>query len=162
VPPIIMRNKYAAMKHASRNLKSRSKRHPGRLSFSPIRTTPHEKPHPVAMILELKVQDCPVDLLVDTGADGVLFFENRLRRRIPNLGTEGKMNEVMVRRQLRAKQTVLPGVSLGPRNLDLRVLLIKGPASDVLPGIDGYWGTASFKARRIDFNFARNKLSWLE
>ncbi len=114
------------------------------------------------MILELKVQDCTVDLLVDTGVEGVLLFGDRLRRRIPNLRTEGKMNEVMVGRQLRAKQTVLPGVSLRPRNLDLRVLLIKGPASGVLPGIDGYWGTSLFKARRIDFNFALNKLRWLE
>jgi hypothetical protein len=120
------------------------------------------KPHPVVMILELKVQDCPVDLLVDTGIEGVVLFEDRLRSRIPNLRTEGNIDEITIGSHSRGKQAILPGVRLGARNLDLRVLLMNGPRSGVLSGIDGYWGTASFKARRIDFNLAMNKLSWQE
>lgn len=116
----------------------------------------------MAVILELKVQDYPVDLLVDTGIEGVVLFEDRLRRQIPHLRTEGAMDKITIGKQLRAKRTVLTGVRLGPRTLDLKVYLMKGPASKVLPGIDGYWGISSLKAGRIDFNFATNKLSWQE
>jgi predicted aspartyl protease len=134
-----------------------------KLSFTTVRAgAPLMKPHPVAMILELRVQDCPVDLLVDTGSEGVVLFEDRIRSRIPQLRTEGNFESVMIGRQLLSKQTILPAISFGSRTLDLKVYLLKGPPGDVLPGIDGYWGTASFKARRIEFNFAANKLSWRE
>jgi predicted aspartyl protease len=134
-----------------------------KLFFRPVQTgVTLVKPHPVVMILELKVQDCPVHLLVDTGIEGVVLFEDQLRRRIPNLRTEGNIDEITIGSHSRAKQAILPGVRLGARNLDLRVLLVNGPRSGVLSGIDGYWGTASFRARRIDFNLSMNKLSWQE
>ena len=111
------------------------------------------------MILELRVQDCPVNLLVDTGIEGIVLFEDRLRSRIPQLHTEGNMDSILIG-QSHAKQAILPSVRLGTRTVDLRVLLLKGPHGDALPGLDGYWGTTSFRAHRIDFNFATNKLSW--
>jgi predicted aspartyl protease len=120
------------------------------------------RPHPTVMILELRVQDCPVDLVVDTGVEGVVLFEDRLRSRLPQLRTEGNVDGFTVGRESRAKQAVLPRVRLGARTRDLKVLLMKGPHGDVLPGIDGYWGTASIKAHHIDFNFATNRLSWEE
>jgi hypothetical protein len=136
-----------------------------KLFFAAVQTSatsvkPH--PHPTVMILELRVQDCPVDLVVDTGVEGVVLFEDRLRSRIPQLRTEGNAGGFTIGRDSRAKQAVLPQVRLGARTTDLKVLLMKGPHGDVLPGIDGYWGTASIKARRINFNFATNRLSWQE
>ena len=134
-----------------------------KLFFSPIQTSePRGTHHPVAMVITLKVQDCEVDLLVDTGMEGVLLFEDRLRSRIPNLKTESKISEITIGRKSRARQAVLSGVRLGARTLDLTVFLMKGPPGATLPGIDGYWGPASLKARRIDFDFASNKLSWHE
>ena len=131
-----------------------------KLFFSTVQNGPPSvKPHPVAMILELRVQDCPVNLLVDTGIEGIVLFEDRLRSRIPQLQTEGNMDGILIG-QSHAKQAILPRVRLGARTVDLRVLLLKGPHGDALPGLDGYWGTTSFKAHRIDFNFATNKLSW--
>jgi hypothetical protein len=132
-----------------------------KLFFSPLQSGgPVVKPHPVAMILQLQVQGRPVDLLVDTGIEGIVLFEDRVRNRIPQLRTEGKVEGMPSLRQKHAKQAILPGVRLGARTADLGVLLLKGPQGHVLPGIDGYWGTASFKAHRIDFDFAMNKLSW--
>jgi hypothetical protein len=112
------------------------------------------------MILELRVQDCPVDLVVDTGIEGIVLFEDRLRRRIPNLRTEDNVEGLTIGRQSRAKQATLPQVQSGARTTNLKVLLPQGPHGNILPGIDGYWGTASIKARRIDFNFATKRLSW--
>jgi hypothetical protein len=49
---------------------------------------------------------------------------------------------------------------LGNRNLDGTVFLIKEPPGNVMSGIDGFLGTAAFKARRIDLNFETNQLAW--
>jgi predicted aspartyl protease len=134
-----------------------------KLFFSPVQSPDSPaKPHPVAMIIELQVQDGLLDFLVDTGIEGVVLFEDRLRSRIPQLHTDGKTEGFTIGRKLRAKQTILPGVRLGTRILDLRALLVEGPHGNALPGIDGYWGTALFRARRINFDFARSSLSWQE
>jgi hypothetical protein len=120
------------------------------------------KAHPVAMILQVQVQGCPLDLLVDTGIESVVLFEDRLRGRMPQLRTEGNVDALMIGQQSHAKLAILPGVRLGPRTTELKVFLIKGPPGDVLSGIDGYWSTTSLKTHRIDFNFTMNKLSWQE
>jgi predicted aspartyl protease len=117
-------------------------------------------PHPTAMMIELRVQGRPVDLLVDTGLAGVVLFEDRLRQRVPELRTEGMVDDVVIGWQVRAKQAVLNDVRLGGRTEAVKVYLLQGPRGDVLPGVDGYWGTATVKARRINFDFGTNRLSW--
>jgi predicted aspartyl protease len=134
-----------------------------KLFFAPVETGASSAvPHPTVMIIELRVQDRPVDLLVDTGLAGVVLFEDRLRNRIPQLRTEGLVDGIVIGRRVRAKQAVLDDVRLGARSEALKVFLLKGPQGDILPGVDGYWGTASVKARRINFDFGRNRLSWQE
>jgi len=49
---------------------------------------------------------------------------------------------------------------LGTTDLGRTVFLVKAPPTNVLPGIDGYLGTDTLKARRIDFNFETNTLAW--
>jgi Aspartyl protease len=134
-----------------------------KLFFAPVETGAFSAaPHPTVMIIELRVQDQPVDLLVDTGLAGVVLFEDRLRQRVPQLRTEGLVDGIVIGRQVRAKQAVLDDVRLGAQSEALKVYLLQGPRRDVLPGVDGYWGTASVKARRINFNFGTNRLSWQE
>lgn len=134
-----------------------------KLLFAPVQSSgPLLKTYPVAMIIQLQVQGRPLDLLVDTGIESVVLFEDRLRNRIPQARTQGNVADILVGRRSRAKQAILPDVRLGSLTTELKVLLIKGPQSDALPGIDGYWSTSSLKARRIDFNFATKSLSWQE
>ena len=59
-----------------------------------------------------------------------------------------------------AKKAVLPKARLGTTDLNGTVFLVKAPPGNILPGIDGYLGTAALKARRIDFNFETNTLAW--
>jgi hypothetical protein len=37
---------------------------------------------------------------------------------------------------------------------------MRGPSEDIARGIEGYLGTASLKARQIEFDFEGNKLRW--
>jgi Aspartyl protease len=138
-----------------------------KLFFAPVQAgkssaEPSAAPHPTVMMIELDVQDRPVDLVVDTGLAGVVLFEDRLRQRIPQLRTEGLVDGIMIGRQVRAKQAVLDDVRIGSQPEALKVYLLQGPQGGVLPGVDGYWGTASVKARRINFDFGTHRLSWQE
>lgn len=134
-----------------------------KLFFAPVQPgSSSAAPNPTVMMIELRVQDRPVDLLVDTGLAGIVLFEDRLRQRIPQLRAEGLVDGIVIGRQVHARQAVLDDVSLGARSGALEVYFLKGPQADVLPGVDGYWGTASVKARRINFNFETNRLSWQE
>lgn len=122
--------------------------------------TQSASPHPVGMILELQVEGYSLNVLVDTGVEGIVLFEDRLRTRLRQFGIAEGVKEVNVGGRLGAKQISLPEVRLGPTALNPKVLLVKGPPGDVLPGIAGYLGTMSLKARRIDFDFATGTLSW--
>ena len=113
----------------------------------------------VCMTVEVQVQNHPVRLIVDTGLQGVLLYEERLLKRIPELRVEGK-TEGNIGARMRTKQGTLPRVRLGPEEIDLKVWLVKGPPDNVLSDIDGFLGTASLRARWINFNFAANTLSW--
>jgi predicted aspartyl protease len=117
------------------------------------------KTDPVCMTATVLLKNHPVRLIVDTGLQGILLYEERVLKRMPELRVEGK-TEVDIGRRLRVKQLVIPSARLGTSELDSKVWLVKGPPENVLPGIDGFLGISSLKARWIRFNFATNTLSW--
>jgi hypothetical protein len=112
------------------------------------------------LTVELRVQGYPVSLIVDTGLQGMVLFEDRLSRRIPQLKFEGGIETIMFGRHLHARSATLREVNLGSNDKNLRVFLLKGPPHDQVPGIDGYFGTALLNARWIEFNIADNNISY--
>jgi hypothetical protein len=52
--------------------------------------------------------------------------------------------------ELQSKLTMIK-VRLGPTDIDPRVRLVPAPADGVLPGIGGFFGVSSLRARRVDF-----------
>ncbi len=110
-----------------------------KILFTPSeRSTRSASLNPVGLILELDVQGQQVDVLVDTGVEGVVLFENRLRSRMPPLRMIEGTTEVTVG-GIHAKSAILPDAHLGPNSINPRVLLVKDPPANVLPGIDGSW-----------------------
>jgi len=112
------------------------------------------------LTVELPVQGQQVRLLVDSGFPDILLFEDRLRRRTPQLRVEHVIDRFRIGGRLHAKKAILPGTRLGVSEADVGVLLVDAPPDNVLPGIDGLLGTASLKAHRINFNYATNTLAW--
>jgi hypothetical protein len=51
-------------------------------------------------------------------------------------------------------------LQLGGREIDHTVFLTHSPAKGELDGIDGFLGLTALKARRINFDFETNTLSW--
>lgn len=132
------------------------------VSFIGSKTAPSTvdlRQHPKCLIAELIVQGHPVRLIVDTGMEGVLFYENRLRKRVPDLRLQGKPQNGHLG-WMRAKSTILPGLQLNNTVSETPVWLADEPKENVLPGIDGVIGTASLKARQIEFDFEKNVLRW--
>jgi len=116
-------------------------------------------PSPTYFAIPFIVQGYPVRLILDTGFQGILLYKERLRQRLPNLRTEGEEIEVGMGR-LQTTQVKLPGVCLfGPETV-ATVFLTDGPVTGDLPGVDGYLGIASLKAKRVEFDFAARVLRW--
>jgi predicted aspartyl protease len=112
------------------------------------------------LMVELQVQDRPVHLIVDTGLQGIVLYEERLRKSVPGLRTAGSIKIATLGRSVPAKQATLPDVVFGYKSLEIPVLLLPSPGADMLPGIDGIVGVAALQARRVHFDFSRKTLAW--
>ncbi len=114
----------------------------------------------ICITVQLMMGDRPVRLLVDTGAPTMVLYEDRVASRLPQLRMERETTGRSIGGWLPSKRGFIPNARLGSSNLEGTVFLVKEPPPNLLAGIDGYFGTASLKARRIDFNFETNTLSW--
>jgi predicted aspartyl protease len=131
------------------------------LSFSmPVAEIKNSPPTQTGMILQLQVQDHPVTLLIDTGAEGIILFVNRVRAKIPHLITQSEIRNVSVGRDATARRALIPGMYLGPKPIDTPAYLVKGPPKNVLPDVDGYLGLSALHPHRVEFNIAANSFRW--
>ena len=115
---------------------------------------------PACLTVQLSVGDHQLRLLVDSGAQGLVLYEDRTTNRLPPLKIEGEVEGSSFGGFVHSKRGTLRGVRLGNQNLDGTVFLIKAPPGNVMPGIDGFIGIAAFKAQRVDLNFETNQLAW--
>jgi len=133
-----------------------------RVLFSPpdhIGFRPVPESSPLFFTVKILIQDHPVSLIVDSGIEGVLLYESRLLENVPNLKIEGRTKSTRLGSRLRAKWATLPNLRIGTTTGETRVLLMNSPPGQILQGIDGYIGTASLRARRIEFNFTTKTLT---
>jgi len=127
---------------------------PDHAGFGPL-----PESNPLFFTVKIFIQDHPVNLVVDSGIEGVLLYENRLLENVPNLKIEGGTKPTRLGSRLRAKWATLPNLRVSTTNGVTRVLLMDSPPGHILRGIDGYIGTASLGARRIEFNFTTKTLT---
>jgi hypothetical protein len=134
-----------------------------RLIFDPVPSRTYSAqgdPMTRCLTIELQVQDRPVRLIVDTGLQGIVLYEERMRKSVPGFRISGSIKIASMGGRLPVKQTTLPDVSFGNRNRELPVVLLPSPPEDMLPGIDGIVGAAALQARRVHFDFSRKALTW--
>jgi predicted aspartyl protease len=135
----------------------------GNLILDPTEARPYSAggdPMAQCLIVELQVQDRPVHLIVDTGLQGMVLYEERLRKSVPELRTAGSIKNATMGGRMQAKQATLPDVIVGKRNREVPVVLLPSPAAGTLPGIDGILGISALQARRVHFDFSRKTLTW--
>jgi predicted aspartyl protease len=135
----------------------------GNLIFDPTELRTYSAggdPMAQCLIVELQIQDRPVHLIVDTGLQGMVLYEERLRKSVPELRTAGNIKNATMGGRMQAKQATLPDVIVGNRNREVPVVFLPSPAAGMLPGIDGILGISALQARRVHFDFSRKTLTW--
>ena len=110
------------------------------------------------LTVQVIIQDHPIELIFDTGREGVLLYEDRIRKHIPDIRLTDVRNAHEGR--LRGKIARLPGLRLGGPESDTEVFLIPAPRADLAPDIDGALGTVPLKANRIELDFVGGALRW--
>ena len=134
-----------------------------RVIFSPINHSiqgTDVEPEPQSFTVDVQVQGHSVCLILDTGLDGVLLYEDRIRADVPGLRMEPGVKKVTIGRRMNAKLATLPGMRLGPRIMDGRVLLMEGPPGNTLEGVDGFIGITPFHTTRVALDFASKTIRW--
>jgi hypothetical protein len=111
------------------------------------------------LTVQVIIQDHPIELMFDTGLQGLLLYEDRIRKHSPDLKLADVRKNAHEGR-LRGKIARLPGLRLGGPESDAEVFLIPGPRTDLAPEIDGVLGTVPLKANRIEIDFAGKALRW--
>lgn len=134
-----------------------------RIVFGPITDTARS----VALVADRGSLKVALDLgghlvwmLVDTGASGVMFYEDDLK----NLSTSYK---TLSRAPLRsasgyvdARAAIVPRLRLGTLDLDRHVRLIENPETENMLHVAGYIGLDALGAKEIGFDFENARLRW--
>ena len=118
-----------------------------------------ERERSKCLTVHVTVQNHPIELIFDTGLQGLLLYEDRIRKHIPDLKLADVRKNAHEGR-LRGKIARLPGLRLGGPESDAEVFLIPGPRTDLAPEIDGVLGTVPLKANRIEIDFTGKALRW--
>jgi hypothetical protein len=114
----------------------------------------------ICLTVEVKTGDQTLRLIPDSGAQGIVLYEERLLDRQIRYQGRGEIMGVSVGGHVRSKIGFMPRLQLGGREMDREVFLTESPHSNALAGIDGYLGLGTLHARRINFDFESNTLSW--
>jgi len=99
-------------------------------------------------------------LIVDSGAPGPLMFEERLQNRAVDYNVKEENYGYRVAGILRLTRGRVRRLQLGGRDIEHTIFLTHSPAKGPMDGIDGFLGLTALKARRVNFDFDTNTLSW--
>jgi hypothetical protein len=114
----------------------------------------------ISLKVEAEANGRLIHLILDSGAPGPLMFEERLEKRAVDYRVEEENYGNRVGGILRLRRARVRRLQLGGRDIEQTVFLTHSPAKGTLDGIDGFLGLTALKARRINFDFETNRLSW--
>jgi predicted aspartyl protease len=110
-------------------------------------------------VVPVVIQGISMRLLVDTGLEYVVLYEDRLRRALPHLRVDGQPRNAAIG-HLRVIQVDLPGIRIFGREAVTSVLLVEQSGNAGVDELDGYLGPASLHANRLELDFATRTLRW--
>jgi hypothetical protein len=114
----------------------------------------------ISLRVEAEANGRPIRVILDSGAPGPMMYEERLENRAVDYNIEEEDYGSRVSGILRLTRARVRRLQLGGRDLDHTVFLTHAPAKGELDGVDGFLGLTALKARRINFDFETNTLSW--
>jgi predicted aspartyl protease len=115
----------------------------------------------VCVTTTVQVQKHPVRLLVDTGMRDILFYEDRLGKRVPHFET-GNVKLIKLGHTMFANKVMLQKIRIGTADIEHPETFLLRMAPRGFPtNIDGVLGTAVLKARWLRLDFGYGNLEWM-
>jgi len=114
----------------------------------------------ISLKVEAEANGRPIHMILDSGAPGPMMYEERLENRAVDYNIEEEDYGNRINGVLRLTRAKVRRLQLGGSEIDHTVFLTHSPAKGELDGIDGFLGLTALKARRINFDFETNTLSW--
>jgi hypothetical protein len=133
-----------------------------RITFGPIAASGFGVPMQLEssyLIVIAPVQGSPVRLVVDSGANRLVLYEDRIDGRIAGIREAGETTVSSLGGGIRVKHVWLPPAMLGTTTLNGDALMLSSSAAAMLDA-DGYLGLTTLHASRVAFDFRHNTLSW--
>jgi hypothetical protein len=124
-----------------------------------LAAVPYET-HPGYALIELKVQQQSLRLLVDSGASDLVLFASAMhdcQDAIKSVGTRTWSN---MGGEIRVQQAQLKDAYLGSMPWGAQDVFILPEGSNPPAGLSGLLGLASLKARRIAFDTNQGIIAW--
>jgi predicted aspartyl protease len=134
-----------------------------KVRFGQVETGRHSTPmvsDDISLKVEAEVDGTRIHLILDSGAPGPLMYEERLENRAVDYRIEEENYCYRINGILRLTRARVRRLQLGGRDIEHTVFLTHSPAKGIMDGIDGLLGLTALKARRINFDFKTNTLSW--
>lgn len=113
-----------------------------------------------SVTVEVELDGRPVWMVADTGARGIMLYEDTLKDLLANYRVEGRSGAVSLGGPLESRIAIVPRLRLGGQNLEREVVLISAPGAKRLSGVSGYLGLAALDAKQVAFSFETNQLLW--
>ncbi|MFZ0581519.1 MAG: retroviral-like aspartic protease family protein [Candidatus Acidiferrales bacterium] len=110
--------------------------------------------------VEVELDARPVWMVADTGARGILLYEDTVKDLLANYRVEVRTDGLSLGGPLENRIAIVPRLRLGGQDLDREVVLISAPGAERLSGVSGYLGLASLDAKQVAFSFETNQLLW--
>jgi len=129
-------------------------------SIDPSLTAIPYEPHPGYALIEMKVQERSLHLLVDTGASDLVLFARAAsdcKNAIENAGTRTWSN---MGGEFLVQKVHLTDAYLGSTPWRAQDTFVLPDGGSPPAGLDGLLGVASLKARRVAFDPEHSRIAW--
>jgi hypothetical protein len=110
--------------------------------------------------VEAELDARPVWMVADSGARGILLYEETVTDLLVNYHAEGPTGALSLGGPLESRMAIVPRLRLGGQDLNREILLISAPGAKRLSGVSGYLGLAALDAKQVAFSFETNQLLW--
>lgn len=133
-----------------------------RLRFGPVQRTRSSVSFEAGtpfIIVEARLHDQPVRLLVDTGASALMLFQSRFKSQISPL-TGGSTRAINVGGDFQRQAVLIPDTRLGKEELGPQTGFVVADQKDDGRNFDGLLSVRGLHLEEIGFDFENHEISW--
>jgi len=113
-----------------------------------------------SITVEVELDARPVWMVADTGARGIVLYEDTVKDLLVDYHVEGRTGAASLGGPFESRIAIVPRLRLGGQDLDREVVLVSAPGAKRLSGVSGYLGLAVLDAKQVAFSFETNQLLW--